>query len=80
VVIFDDPDMAKKEVRIIANVMTQEELIATWEKVSNTRVKRNPVSAEALDQIINSSTTPVGKVLQQFTCPPHCVNSTLGAV
>ena len=67
VAILDDPAMVKKEVRITANVMTQEELIAVWEKLTNTNVKRNSISVEELDQIINNSTTPETFMTRVFT-------------
>ncbi len=56
--ILDDPDMANQEVAIIANVSSQEDLIATWEKISGQQLERKPVSAEQLDHIIDQSTTP----------------------
>ena len=67
IAILDDPDMINKEVRFTANVMTQEELISTWEKMSGEKVKRNPVTKEMLDQVINTSTTPETMMTRIFT-------------
>ena len=65
--IVDDPTMVNREVRITANVMTQEELISEWEKLSDTKLKRKPVTGEELDNIINTSTAPDQMMTRIFT-------------
>jgi uncharacterized protein YbjT (DUF2867 family) len=67
VAMLDDPTMVNREVRITANVKTQEELIADWEELSNTKVKRNPVSGEDLDRIIATSNAPEQMMTKIFT-------------
>ncbi len=65
--IIDDPGMANKEVRITANEMTQEELIQTWENLSGAAIKRNPVAAGDLQQVIDNSTAPEAMMTRIFT-------------
>lgn len=55
---LDDPGMAKKEMRITANVRTQEELISLWEKMTGSTIRRNHVPEKALLETIAKSTTP----------------------
>jgi len=55
---LNDSKMQNKEVRIIANTLTQNELIDRWQKQSGRTVKKTRVSAQDLEQIIASSTTP----------------------
>jgi len=65
----DDPHTKNQEIAIIANVMTQEELIQLWEEISGKRVKRKPVSLADLEGIISTSTTPdtfMNRVLAQL--------------
>jgi uncharacterized protein YbjT (DUF2867 family) len=54
----DDPRTQSKELTVIANVLSQEELIQLWEEITSKRVKRIPVSLEDLEGIIAASTTP----------------------
>lgn len=58
VAILDDPEMTNREVRITANVATQEELIRTWEKLSGQKVKRNRVSRAELTKVIENARKP----------------------
>ena len=55
---LNDANMQNKEVRIIANTLTQNELIDLWQKQSGQTVKKTRVSAQDLETIIASSTTP----------------------
>lgn len=56
--VLNDSKMQNKEVRIIANTMTQNELVNLWQKMSGKSVKKVPVSAEDLEKIIATSTAP----------------------
>ena len=55
---LNDANMQNKEVRIIANTRTQNELVDLWQKQSGRTVKKTRVSAQDLETIIASSTTP----------------------
>jgi uncharacterized protein YbjT (DUF2867 family) len=55
---LNDPKMRNQEVRIIANTLTQNELVDLWQKQSSRIVKKTRVSAQDLEKIIASSTTP----------------------
>jgi uncharacterized protein YbjT (DUF2867 family) len=54
----DDPRMQNKEIRITANTITQNLLIALWQTTSGRTVQRNGVPAADLEKIIASSTAP----------------------
>lgn len=56
--VLDDPEMANREVRITANVTTQEQLIATYEEVTGNKVQRKYVPKAELDLRIEQSNTP----------------------
>ena len=56
--VLNDPKMQNKEVRIIANTLTQNELVDLWQKQSGRTVKKTRVAAQDLEKIIASSTTP----------------------
>ena len=45
----NDPRTANKKLVIEANTFTQNELIATWERLSGIIITKQPVSAEELD-------------------------------
>ena len=45
----NDPRTANKKLVIKANQFTQNELIATWERLSGKTITKQPVSAEDLD-------------------------------
>jgi uncharacterized protein YbjT (DUF2867 family) len=62
-----DPSMANKEVRITANVMTQEELISLWEKLTGSTIRRNHVPEKALLETIEASTSPETMMNRIFT-------------
>lgn len=51
--LVDDPEMENREVRLSANEMTQEELIRTWEHISDSRVEREVIPASDLDATID---------------------------
>jgi phenylcoumaran benzylic ether reductase len=55
---LNDPNMQNKEVRIIANTLSQNELVDLWQKQSGKSVKKSRVSAQDLEKIIASSTKP----------------------
>jgi uncharacterized protein YbjT (DUF2867 family) len=55
---LNDLKMQNKEVRIIANTLTQNELVDLWQKQSGRTVKKTRVSGEDLEKIIASSTAP----------------------
>jgi uncharacterized protein YbjT (DUF2867 family) len=71
--ILDDPAMANRDVRLTANVQTQEELIETWEKLSDSKVKRNPVSEDNLLQTISQCVRPEDMMNKIFTQLHHSV-------
>jgi len=54
----NDPRMENKEIRIIANTITQNLLIALWQTKSGGTVTRTPVPAAELETIIASATAP----------------------
>ncbi len=56
--IIEDPDTINREVLIANNKINQEQLIQSWEQVSGQSVKRIPVSADDLENLINSSQSP----------------------
>jgi uncharacterized protein YbjT (DUF2867 family) len=58
VAILDDPEMTNKEVRITANVATQERLIRTWEELSGQEIKRNRRPRTELTSIIENAKKP----------------------
>ena len=53
-----DPRMENKEIRITANTITQNLLIALWQTTSGRTVTRTSVPAAELERIIASSTAP----------------------
>jgi uncharacterized protein YbjT (DUF2867 family) len=53
-----DPRMRDKEIRMTANTITQNLLIALWQTTSRRTVKRNSVPAAEVEKIIASSTAP----------------------
>ncbi len=53
-----DPRMQNKEIRITANTITQNLLIALWQTTSGRTVKRTSVPAAELEKIIARSTGP----------------------
>jgi uncharacterized protein YbjT (DUF2867 family) len=53
-----DPRMANEELRITANTITQNLLIALWQTASGRTVKRTGVPAAELEKIIASATAP----------------------
>jgi uncharacterized protein YbjT (DUF2867 family) len=53
-----DPRMQNKEIRITANTITQNLLIALWQTASGRTVTRTSVPAAELDKIIAASTAP----------------------
>jgi uncharacterized protein YbjT (DUF2867 family) len=53
-----DPRMRNKEIRITANTITQNLLIALWQTTSGRTVKRTSVPAAELEKIIALSTAP----------------------
>jgi uncharacterized protein YbjT (DUF2867 family) len=55
---LNDSKMRDQEVRIIANTLTQNELVDLWQKHSGRTVKKTRVSAQDLEKIIASSTAP----------------------
>jgi uncharacterized protein YbjT (DUF2867 family) len=55
---LNDAKMQNKEVRIIANTLTQNELVDLWQKQSGRTVKKTRVSRQDLETIIASSTAP----------------------
>jgi uncharacterized protein YbjT (DUF2867 family) len=55
---LNDSKMQNKEVRIIANAMTQNELIDLWQKKSGQSVKKVTVSAADMEKTIATSTLP----------------------
>jgi uncharacterized protein YbjT (DUF2867 family) len=55
---LNDPKMQNQEVRIIANTLTQNELVDLWQKQSGRTVKKTRVSPQDLEKIIAGSTTP----------------------
>jgi uncharacterized protein YbjT (DUF2867 family) len=62
-----DPEMENKEVSISANIMTQDELIHTWEQLSGATIKRNVVSDEELLNTINNAKIPEEMMIRVFT-------------
>ena len=58
VAILDDPEMKNREVRITANVTTQENLIATWERIHHKTIERKWVSRQDLTRIIQNAAKP----------------------
>jgi uncharacterized protein YbjT (DUF2867 family) len=54
----DDPRALNKELAIIGNIITQEELIQLWEEITGKSVIRKPVSLEDLKEVMASSNTP----------------------
>jgi uncharacterized protein YbjT (DUF2867 family) len=55
---LNDPNMQNREVRIIANTMTQNELVEVWQKKSGKSVKKVKVSAADMEKTIATSTAP----------------------
>jgi phenylcoumaran benzylic ether reductase len=55
---LSDPKMQNREVRIIANTMTQNELVEMWQKKSGKSVKTVKVSAADMEKTIATSTAP----------------------
>jgi len=55
---LNDAKMQNKEVRIIANTLSQNELVDLWQTQSGRTVKTTRVSGADLEKIIASSTTP----------------------
>lgn len=53
-----DPRVRNKEIRITANTITQNFLIALWQTASGRTVKRTSVPAAELERIIAASTAP----------------------
>jgi len=53
-----DPRMQNKEIRITANTITQNLLIALWQTTSGRTVKRTSVPAAELEKLIARSTAP----------------------
>jgi uncharacterized protein YbjT (DUF2867 family) len=54
----DDPRTLNKELAIVTNVVTQEELIQLWEEVSGKSVNRIPTSLDDLEEVMAVSSTP----------------------
>ncbi|HEU0107582.1 MAG TPA: aromatic alcohol reductase [Vicinamibacteria bacterium] len=54
----NDPRVRNKEIRITANTITQNLLIALWQTTSGRTVKRTSVPAAELEKIIAASTAP----------------------
>lgn len=54
----DDPRALNQELHITANVHSQEELIQTWEEISDKRINRVPVTLEDLERRMAESTVP----------------------
>jgi uncharacterized protein YbjT (DUF2867 family) len=65
--IISDPSTINRELTIRTNRINQNDLIATWEKLSAKKVERIPVSKEDLNKIIDSSTTPETMMQRIFT-------------
>ena len=51
----NDPRAANKKLVIKVNTLTQNEIIETWERVSGKKVARTTVSAEELDEQLQSA-------------------------
>ena len=65
--IIDDPGTINKEVLIATNRATQHEMIDLWEELSGKKVKKEYVSGEQLNEIIDTSTTPETMPTRIFT-------------
>jgi len=65
--IVEDPETINNEVLISTTSATQNEMISLWEDISGKKVEREFVSADQLDGIINSSTTPDSMLTKIFT-------------
>jgi uncharacterized protein YbjT (DUF2867 family) len=65
--IIEDPTSANKELTIQSEKISQNELIDLWEQISGKTVKKTPVSAEEMDKVIDSSTTPDTMMQRTFT-------------
>jgi uncharacterized protein YbjT (DUF2867 family) len=55
---LNDPAMENKEVRVIANALTQDELIEVWQRRSGRKPRRTLVSAVEVERVIATSTGP----------------------
>ncbi len=65
--IVSDPRTENQEVKIENETTSQSEMIAIWEDLSGKSVEKVPVSAEDLDAIIASSSTPETLMQKVFT-------------
>ncbi len=65
--IVEDPETINKEVLISTISATQNEMISLWEDISGKTVEKEFVSADKLDEIINSSTTPDSMLTKIYT-------------
>jgi nucleoside-diphosphate-sugar epimerase len=54
----NDPTMRNREIRIVANTVSQNELIDKWRKQSGKTVMKVPVPAAQIDTIIVGATAP----------------------
>ncbi len=65
--IVEDPKTINKEVLVSTTNSTQNEMISLWEDISGKTVEKEFVSADQLDEIINTSTTPDSMLTRIFT-------------
>ncbi len=65
--IIEDPTSANKELTIQSDKISQNGLIDLWEQISGKTVNKTPVSAEEMDRVIDSSTTPDTMMQRIFT-------------
>lgn len=65
--IVEDPETINKEVLVSTTSATQNEMISLWEDISGKTAEKEFISADQLDEIINSSTTPESMLTRIFT-------------
>ena len=65
--IVEDPETINKEVLIATTSSTQNEMMSLWQDISNTKVEKEFVSSDQLNEIIDSSTTPESMLTRIFT-------------
>ncbi|MDH3247288.1 MAG: aromatic alcohol reductase [Saprospiraceae bacterium] len=65
--IIDDPITINREICMSNNPISQEEMIQLWESKSGKKVSRIPVTADEVDDIIESSQTPETMMQRIFT-------------